>query len=112
MKIDFLTPNSVILQELGERLARIRKQQGLSQTRLAEEAGLGVATVRRMEAGQDGQMESWLKILKSLKMAAAIDALLPENYNSPMAEVLSGSKRRKKNEASDGLAKKWGDQQQ
>jgi len=109
MKIEYLTPENEILKELGKRLARVRKQQGFSQTRLAEKAGLGVATVRRIELGQDSQMESWLKLMKSLQMISAIDALLPETYRSPMAEALSNTKsrRRKKTTPSDSI---WGDE--
>lgn len=109
MKIDELTPETTVLKELGKRLARIRKQQRMSQDQLAEEAGLGVATLRRIEAGKDSQMESWLKIMKSLKMISAIDALLPERFNSPMTEALSESKRTKTK--SDSGSVKWGDEQ-
>jgi len=108
MKIDYLTPEATILTELGRRLAHIRKQQGFSQTRLAEEAGIGVATLRRIEAGQDSQMETWLKVMKSLRMTASIDAFLPESFKSPMAEVL-GNKRSTKRISSDQSKKTWGD---
>ncbi len=110
MKIDPLTPNDAILNELGQRLARVRKQQGHSQEQLASDAGLGVATLRRIESGQDSQLESWLKLLKALHMTAAIDQLLPENYASPMAEA-QASKKRARSEAgtaSSGIA--WGDE--
>ncbi|MBL4854396.1 MAG: helix-turn-helix transcriptional regulator [Robiginitomaculum sp.] len=109
MKIENLTPNNAILQELGTRLARIRKQQGYSQLRLANEAGIGVATLRRIEAGHDSQMETWLKLMKSLQMITAIDDLLPKNYSSPMAEALSNRRtRKKKNDAPSGSI--WGDE--
>lgn len=109
MKVEYITPENEILKELGKRLARVRKQQGFSQTRLAEKAGLGVATIRRIELGQDSQMESWLKLMKSLQMISAIDALLPETYRSPMTEALSNSKKRRKKKAapSDSM---WGDE--
>jgi len=118
MKIVYLTPDQVALEELGQRLARVRKQQGLSQTELAQEAGLGVATLRRIESGRSGQMESWLKIMKALRMTASVDALLPEKFESPRAQVLSGKARRNKSakeKQSDGdnVAQgviKWGDQ--
>ena len=93
MKIDRLTPNPAVLKELGERLARIRKQQGYSQEALAEAAGLGVATLRRIEDGNDSKLGSWLRILRALQMEASIDALLPENFRSPLAEVKSAQKR-------------------
>ena len=122
MKIEYLTPDQVALGELGQRLARVRKQQGLSQTELAQEAGLGVATLRRIESGKSGQMESWLKIMKALRMTASIDAFLPEKFDSPLAQVLSPKARRKKttkenqsnaDESADQVAEgiiKWGDQ--
>lgn len=107
MKIDHLSPDSEILNELGARLARVRKQQGYTQDRLAEEAGLGVATLRRIEDGQDSQLGSWLKLLKALNMTAAIDQLLPENFNSPMSEVKRERGRVKK--SSSGIT--WGDEE-
>lgn len=95
MKIDALTPGAVVLAELGERLASIRKQQGYSQEVLAEMAGIGVATLRRIEDGNDSKFGSWIRILKSLRLDASLDALLPENFRSPMAEAKAGGKRRR-----------------
>ena len=122
MKIEYLTLDQVALGELGRRLARVRKQQGLSQTELAQEAGLGVATLRRIESGKSGQMESWLKIMKALRMTASVDAFLPEKFDSPRAQVLSTKVRRHKTDKgkqksedkpAEGPVKssvKWGDQ--
>jgi len=108
MKIDDLTPEHTILEELGSRLATIRKQKGFSQTSLAEAAGIGVATLRRIEAGNDSQMESWLKLLKPLDMLESVDVLLPENYRSPMAEVQDSNRKRRGKPATVG----WGDEHQ
>jgi transcriptional regulator with XRE-family HTH domain len=108
MKIQALTPEPQILEELGRRLAQIRKQQRLSQTALAEEAGIGVATLRRIEAGKDSQMESWLKILRTLGLIGSINQLIPETFESPMAEVFQQGRRRRGGQ-STGPA--WGDEQ-
>lgn len=109
MQINQLSPETEILKELARRLARIRKARGYSQTRLAEEAGIGVATIRRIEGGQDSQFATWLKLLKALDMADAIDGMLPENFKSPMAEVLAtSSRKRKKPDTSSGVV--WGDE--
>ncbi|MDE0523532.1 MAG: helix-turn-helix transcriptional regulator [Boseongicola sp. SB0667_bin_21] len=107
MKIDNLTPDAVILQEFGNRLARHRKQRGFSQTSLAEEAGLGVATLRRIEAGEGSQMESWIKLLKALRMTSSIDQFLPETVASPMVQARAESSPRKRRAAS---GKRWGDE--
>lgn len=87
MKIDELTPTSTMLDELGRRLARARKEQDLSQPELAELAGIGVATLRRIETGSGGQLETWLKLLKALGMTSQIEMLLPETLISPMSEI-------------------------
>ncbi len=109
MKIDKFTSEPYILRELAERIARIRKAQGFSQTELAREAGIGVATLRRIEGGQDCHIETWIKLLKALNMASTIDALLPETFNSPMAETLA-KKSRKHRKSTRVSGPVWGDQ--
>jgi len=94
MKIEELTPVDSTLEELGRRLAACRKQQSLSQTALANSAGLGVATLRRMEGGNDSQLGSWIKTLQALGLADALDAMLPEQLRSPMAEAKAARKQR------------------
>ena len=111
MRLSKFVPEDEILKEFAKRLARIRKAQGYSQTEFAKEAGIGVATLRRIEGGQDSQFETWLKILKALDRMPALDALLPETFNSPMAEALAGkSRKRKKPSPSSGIV--WGDEAQ
>ncbi len=111
MKLSKFVPEDEILKEFAKRLARMRKAQGYSQTEFAKEAGIGVATLRRIEGGQDSQFETWLKILKALDRVTALDALLPETFNSPMAEALAGkSRKRKKSSTSSGIV--WGDEAQ
>lgn len=110
MKIDYLTPDKEVLAELGRRLAHIRKQFGYSQAKLAEEAGIGVATIRRIETGKASQIESWIKLMKSLRMTAHIDSLLPEKFNSPKTEALLKGKRRIRKK-SDLKKPVWGDEQ-
>lgn len=109
MKIDSLTPKSTAIEELGKRLARARKQQGFTQAQLAREAGLGIATLRRIEDGRDAQLGSWYKLLKALNMVSTIDALVPETFNSPMSEVKSHQKRSSKPRKAEHIAI-WGDE--
>ena len=123
MKIDRLTPTPAMLRELGQRLAHIRKQQGFSQADLAAAAGVGVATLRRIEDGRDGKLGSWLRLLLSLQMEAAVEQLLPADFRSPMAEVKGRRKRAKQRSqqrasaddrssgARTGNGFVWGDQQ-
>lgn len=108
MKIDSLTPTAAMLGELGQRLANVRKQQGLSQEQLAEVAGVGVATLRRLEDGKDGKLGSWLRLLLALRLDAAIDGLLPEDLRSPLVEVKGRRPRRRPGPPAGDFV--WGDE--
>lgn len=111
MKIDNFIPAELVLTEMGRRLAVIRKQQGLSQDDLASAAGIGVATLRRIEGGNDSQIGTWIKMLRALGMISAVDGLLPQELRSPMAEAKAARKQRgspkKKSAGSLGI---WGDE--
>jgi transcriptional regulator with XRE-family HTH domain len=106
MKIEQTTPHRATLTELGRRLSLLRKQQRRTQAVLADEAGLGVATIIRMEKGEDAQLGSWIKVLAALGLNPALDTLLPEEILSPMAEVKKARRRRPR---PDDTSKGWGD---
>jgi transcriptional regulator with XRE-family HTH domain len=108
MKLEPLTPTPALLAELGRRLAQVRKQRGLAQEALAEQAGLGVATLRRIEDGRDAKLGSWLRLLQTLGLTATIDQLLPENFRSPMAEAKAAGKARRRPPTGPGFV--WGDE--
>ena len=111
-KIEKITPDNIITKELGRRLAKIRKSQGFSHAKLAKEAGLGVATLKRIELGHDGQMETWIKLLKALNRVGSLNLLLPEQLESPRQKVLKTRKStriRAKTPSSSG--QKWGDEE-
>jgi len=95
MKITDTTPHNTALIELGRRLTLLRKQQRFTQARIASESGLGIATVNRIEAGQDAQFSSWLKLFRALGISSALDVLLPEAILSPMTEVRNQNRKRK-----------------
>jgi len=109
MKFDNLTPEAAILTELGKRLAVFRKQQGYTQVQLAEEAGIGVATLRRIEGGQDSQMETWLKLMKALNNLPAIATFFPEQVKSPMEQAKAAAKAGKNKKSLSPTSQVWGD---
>ena len=111
MKIEPLTPTPAMLAELGRRLAQVRKQRGLAQEALAEQAGLGTATLRRIEDGRDAKLGSWLRLLQALEFTATIDQLLPENFRSPLAEA-KGAGRTRQRRPPTGPDFVWGDERQ
>jgi transcriptional regulator with XRE-family HTH domain len=109
MKIHFLTPTPVALLELGRRLAQVRKQRGLAQEALAARAGVGVATLRRIEDGRDAKLGTWVRLLQALELSSTLDLLVPEDFRSPRAEAEANAKRRRR-KAPSGPDFVWGDE--
>lgn len=112
MKLEATTPTAAMLRELGHRLATARAQHGLTQQQLAEQAGIGIATLRRIEDGKDGRLGSWLRLLTALQLTTAIDAWLPEDVRSPLLEVKGRRRRVRKPSPTSPPAGDfvWGDQ--
>ena len=54
MKMDSKMTDEALLRLLGERLSGIRLARNLTQQHLAEQAGLGLRTVQRLELGRGG----------------------------------------------------------
>lgn len=69
---------------IGERFQRERLNQNLTQEKLAERAGIGVRTVRSLEAGQKPTVETLIRALRALGRLGTIDAFLPEPGLSPL----------------------------
>jgi transcriptional regulator with XRE-family HTH domain len=50
------------------RIAHLRQQQGWTQERLAEAAGVGIRTIQRLEAGQDASLETLSLVAEALRV--------------------------------------------
>ena len=101
-----LMTNDAVLAELGRRLERHRLQRNLTQDELAGEAGVGRATLQRLERGKSVQTVSLIKLLRVLGLLSALDAALPEALARPIAQLdrerARGARRRARAARSPG----------
>lgn len=96
---------------LGERLRALRKSRGLTQTELAEQAGLSRPTVSTLERGNDVSLDSFLSVLRALDLLDALDVTVPEPARSPIGELAERSRRGNSRVAPPTSAIwAWGDQ--
>ncbi len=84
MRIDATLTTAEVLREIGERLRSYRLQQNIAVEELARDAGVGVRTVVRAEAGERPTLETVVKILRALGRLDVVDAFLPIPLASPI----------------------------
>lgn len=116
MRIDELTTDAAVLAELGHRLERQRVERNRTQAELAAEAGIGRATLQRIERGESVQATSLVKLLRTLGLLAALEAAIPETVELPIAQLEREQRRprqRVRGRRSDAPASepwRWGDE--
>ncbi|MCD9008019.1 helix-turn-helix domain-containing protein [Luteimonas sp. XNQY3] len=108
-----LVSESMVLHQLGERLAALRLAQNLTQAELAEQAGVSKRTVERLESGATAtQLSTFLRVCRVLGLQGRLDQLVPEPAVSPVA-LLRQEKRQTRKRASNRQdvaappAKRW-----
>lgn len=78
-------PGSNILELLGERVARHRLNKNLTQEELAKLAGIGSATLKRIEHGSAStQLSNLINVLRVLGLDQNLDLLIPDIPPSPV----------------------------
>ncbi|HEY8768133.1 MAG TPA: helix-turn-helix domain-containing protein [Dehalococcoidia bacterium] len=96
MKISPELADEAVLAELGRRLARTRLERNLTQAELGEEAGVGLATVQRLEDGQAARLNSLIRVLRVLSLLEALELLIPEPTPSPIERLKLQGKQRQR----------------
>lgn len=111
MKIASNITDEALLKLIGERLARLRLAKNLTQGQLAEQAGLGLRTVQRLELGAAAtQLSGFVRICRVLGLVERFDAFIPEEAASPIAQLQQQGRQRRRatgKKAAEGTPKKW-----
>jgi len=100
MRIDRQLSDTAVLSELGARLAHVRVEQGLQQIELAELAGIGIATLQRLEAGHEVRLTTVIRVLRALGVLEALDAVVREPGPGPLELLELQGRRRQRVRAS------------
>lgn len=90
-------PTSRVLRtELGRRLAKLRLARNITQSALAEDAGIAPRTLRRIEAGQPSSLDSVLRLASALGLADGLLNAVPSQEIRPIERVDSGGRERRR----------------
>lgn len=87
-----------MLQELGYRIERLRLQRNQALADLAEAAGVGTATLQRLESGKNANLKTVIQVLRALNRLGDLDNILPSIEISPFE--ISDAKRSPRQRAS------------
>jgi transcriptional regulator with XRE-family HTH domain len=96
MRIDQEMTTEAVLAELGRRMADRRLDRGLTQEQMAARAGIGRATLQRLEAGGSIQLTSVVKLLRALDLLDALDVALSAGVDAAGADAQGGDGRRRR----------------
>lgn len=82
MEISKNLTDETLLKVIGERMAQIRLSKNLTQEHLAEQAGIGLRTVQRLELGTAAtQLSSFVRVCPILGLVERFENL--EHINPP-----------------------------
>lgn len=96
-KIQFSTAASDYIEAaLCERIGQIRLLRNLTQKQLAEEAGVSLRTIGRLEKGEGVSLETFIRVLIALRIQQSLEGLLPDPSIRPVERVMSGGKERQR----------------
>ena len=70
----YMLSDGMIQSKIGERLKAVRLKQNITQQDLAEESGVSLSSVKKIEKGEIGSFDSFLRVLRTL---GKLDVLLP-----------------------------------
>jgi transcriptional regulator with XRE-family HTH domain len=82
------------MRALGERIEKYRLLKNITQDALAEDAGIGVRTLRRVESGESGTIDTLLRILNALKLPVGLEDLIPDHNVRPIERARQTKKER------------------
>ncbi len=88
--------DSMILAELGSRIARYRLNRNQTQKALALAAGISEPTVARLERGHSVQFSSILRVLRALDLIENLDEVAPRPSPSPIHRLRTEGKDRRR----------------
>lgn len=82
---DYNLANSKAIEEnLCTELAEYRIKKGIKQTELAKKAGIGIATLKRLEKGQGVSSNSLIRVLQALNLVENLKFLIPTTKIDPI----------------------------
>ncbi|MCM1532442.1 MAG: helix-turn-helix domain-containing protein [Ruminococcus flavefaciens] len=86
---------------IGEKLKTVRLKQNLTQESVAQEAQVSLSTVKKIERGEIGSFDAFLRLLRTLGKLDVLQPLIEEEELSPNEyyELVNNAKKKTRKRA-------------
>ena len=86
--IDFsIATSNQIEAVLCKRIESIRLSRNITQEQLADEAGVSIRTIGRLEKGQGVSMDTFIRVMIALRIQQNLETLLPDPTVRPIERI-------------------------
>ena len=114
MYVPKTTNSEQIETDLSAKLLQIRLARNITQEFLAEQAGVSVRTIRRLEKGLGVSLDTFIRVLMALGVQQNLQSLLPDPRIRPVDRAKFKGRERKrarpKKKKSEISTWVWGDE--
>lgn len=86
----------LIEQKIGEKIRHLRLRQNITQARLATDCQLSLSTIKKVEKGEIGSFDTFIRILRILGSLEILFPLVREEQMSPNEYLEFVNSRKKK----------------
>jgi transcriptional regulator with XRE-family HTH domain len=103
-----------VVAAIGASLAAVRLSRNVTQAALADEAGISVSTLKRLEHGDNPTLDSLVRVMIALKLVDNLALLVPDASVRPLELAASKPPRRQRARKSNpvkpttGMPWTWG----
>ena len=113
--IDFsIATSEQVETALCKRLESIRLSRNITQVQIADEAGVSIRTIGRMEKGQGVSLDTFIRVLSALGIQQNLETVLPDPGIRPAERISNSGNERKrarpKQSANKSTVWSWGDE--
>ena len=90
-----------IAKRIGANLKELRLRQNITQSNLAESAGVSLSTLKKIENGDICSFDSFLRLLRTLRKLDVLQPLVEEEQLTPNEywEFINNAKRKERKRA-------------
>ncbi|MCX4282639.1 helix-turn-helix domain-containing protein [uncultured Alistipes sp.] len=105
MSDPYALSDTMILQRIGSKIKNLRLRQNITQSSLAESAGVSLSTVKKIEGGEIGSFDSLLRLLRTLGKLDVFQPLVEEEELSPgeYYELVNSARKKTRQRATSRL---------